>query len=93
MSVSTGVRIDCNGTVKLGVGSIIYSNHYTPMFKIEKDDVGSQDLLFPACTKKMYDYFYNNGDNHPNCLDNLNLVLGTNKTVIQPVNFFMNTTH
>lgn len=30
-----------------------------------------------------------NGDGHPNCLDNINGVLGQNRPIITPVNLFM----
>lgn len=39
----------------------------------------------------MYDFFYQNGSGHPNCLDNINQALGTKRTIIQPINLFMNT--
>lgn len=89
--VSPSVTIDCNESLKIGIGSILYSNQYKPMFQVESDDVGAHDLLFPSCSKKMYDFFYQNGSNHPNCLDNINHALGTERTIIQPINFFMNT--
>ena len=56
--VSPSATIDCNESLKLEVGSVIYSNQYNPMFKVESDDVGVHDLLFPSCSKKMYDFFY-----------------------------------
>ena len=89
--VSPSVTIDCNESLKIEVGTIIYSNQYTPMFRVDRDDVGAHDLLFPSCSKKMYDFFYQNGSGHPNCLDNINHALGTERTIIQPINFFMNT--
>lgn len=89
--VSPSVTIDCNESLKIDVGSIIYSNQYKPMFRVESDDVGAHDLLFPSCSQNMYDFFYQNGSNHPNCLDNINYALGTERTIIQPINFFMNT--
>ena len=33
----------------------------------------------------MYDFFYQNGSDHPNCLDNINHVLGTERTIIHPI--------
>ena len=36
------------------------------------DDVGTHDLLFPSCRPEMYEFFYQNGDEHPNCFDNIN---------------------
>ena len=89
--ISPSVTIDCNESLKIDVGCIIYSNQYKPMFRVESDDVGAHDLLFPSCSKKMYDFFYQNGLNHPNCLDNINHALGIERTIIQPINFFMNT--
>lgn len=61
------------------------------MFKVVHDDVQCHDVLFPACSKAMYDFFYQNGTDHSNCLDNINRALGTNRNIIQPINFFMNT--
>lgn len=89
--VSPSVTIDCNESLKIEVGTILYSNLYKPMFRVESDDVGAHDLLFPSCSKNMYDFFYQNGSEHPNCLDNINHALGTERTIIQPINFFMNT--
>ena len=89
--VSPSVTIDCNESLKIEMGTILYSNKYRPMFEVEWDDVGAHDMLFPSCSKNMYDFFYQNGTNHPNCLDNINHALGTKRTIIQPINFFMNT--
>ena len=89
--LSPAVTIDCNESLRLSIGSILYSNLYHEMFQIIYDDVGSHDLLFPSCSKAMYDFFYQNGADHPNCLDNINTALGTHKAIIQPVNLFMNT--
>lgn len=89
--LAPSVTIDCNETLHIGAGTILYSNLYRPMFKVIYDDVEVHDLLFPSCSKAMYDFFYQNGKKHPNCLDNINSALGMNRTIIQPVNLFMNT--
>lgn len=89
--LSPAVTIDCNESLRVGNGTILYSNLYRPMFEVIYDDVEIHDLLFPSCSKAMYDFFYQNGENHPNCLDNINSALGTKRTIIQPVNLFMNT--
>ena len=89
--LSTGVTIDCNGSLKLEEGSVIYSNLYRPMLKVLYDDVGEHDLLHPCCRKEMYDFFYHNGEGHPNCLDNINKSLGGKRPIIHPVNLFMHT--
>ena len=89
--ISPSVTLDCNESLRIGAGTILYSNLYRPMFEILYDDVERHDLLFPACSKAMYDFFYQNGEEHPNCLDNINRVLGTSRNIIRPINFFMNT--
>ena len=89
--LSPSVTIDCNESLRIGVGSVLYTNLYHPMFEVIYDDVGAHDLLFPSCSRAMYDFFYQNGEGHPNCLDNINAALGTHRTIIQPVNLFMNT--
>lgn len=89
--LSTGVTIDCNDSLHIKVGDFIYSNLYNPMFQIMIDEVGEHDLLHPCCRPEMYDFFYHNGDGHPNCLDNINQSLGETRPIIQPVNLFMYT--
>lgn len=89
--LSTGVTIDVNASLRLRVGGLIYSNRYRPMFELLSDDVGEHDLLHPCCRTEMYDFFYRNGEGHPNCLDNINAGLRERRPIIQPVNFFMYT--
>ena len=89
--LSTAVTLDCNESLRLGTGSIIYTNLYHPMFEIVYDDVEKHDVLFPSCRPEMYDFFYHNGDGHPNCHDNICKSLGGRRPIINPVNLFMNT--
>ena len=85
------MTIDCNESLALRVGDTIYTNLYRPMFLLLRDDAGQNDLIHPSCRKEMFDFFYHDGEGHPNCLDNLNGALGTNHPILQPVNLFMNT--
>ena len=89
--LSTGVTIDCNESLKLTTGSIIYTNLYRPMFQILVDEVGEHDLLHPCCRPEMYEFFYHNGKGHPNCLEHINKSLNEQRPIIHPVNFFMYT--
>lgn len=89
--LSPGVTIDCNGSLRLKVDNLIYTNLYRPMFAIVADDVGEHNLLHPCCRPEMYEFFYQNGNNHPNCLDNINANLGRRMPIIHPVNLFMHT--
>jgi uncharacterized protein YcgI (DUF1989 family) len=93
--LSPGVTIDCNGSLKITTGDVLYSSLYNEMFEIMGDTVGSHDLIHPCCRPEMYDHFYNNGSNHPNCLDNINTMLEKTglptHAMITPFNIFMNT--
>lgn len=89
--LSTGVTIDCNESLKLNIGDMIYTNLYHPMMKVLSDDVGEHDLLHPCCRTEMYDFFYHNGKGHPNCFDNINSALERHRAIITPVNLFMHT--
>lgn len=42
--LSAGVTIDCNESLKINVGDIIYTNLYHPMMEVMFDDVGEHDL-------------------------------------------------
>ena len=89
--LSTGVTIDCNESLRLKVGNTIYTNLYRPMIEVVSDDVGEHDLLHPCCRPEMYDFFYHNGEGHPNCYDNINGALDEHRPIITPVNLFMYT--
>lgn len=89
--LSTGVTVDCNESLRLRRGDTVYTNLYRPMFEIVADDVGEHDLLHPCCRPEMYDFFYHNGEGHPNCLDNINSNLGEHRPIIHPLNLFMYT--
>ncbi len=89
--LSPGVTIDCNESLRLRIGDTIYTNLYRPMLRIIMDDVGEHDLLHPCCRPEMYDFFYHNGNGHPNCMDNINGALGEKRPIITPVNLFMYT--
>lgn len=89
--LSPGVTIDCNASLRIRVGDLLYSNKYRPMLRVLYDDVGEHDLLHPCCRPEMYDFFYHNGKGHPNCLDNINKALGKTRPILLPVNLFMHT--
>lgn len=89
--LSPGATIDCNESLSLRVGDTIYSNRYRPLLRVVSDDVGEHDLLHPCCRSGMYDFFYDNGEGHPSCLDNINQHLPHPRPSITPLNLFMYT--
>ncbi len=93
--LSTGVTIDCNESLNISKGDVLYTNLYSRMLKVTDDSVGKHDLLHPCCRKEMYDHFYHNGENHPSCFENINKLLEKlglpPYATINPFNVFMNT--
>lgn len=89
--LSSAVTLDCNESLAFTTGDYAYTNLYNKMFQVVSDDVGRHDLLFPCCRKEMYDFFYQNGEGHPNCYDNINGALGESRPIINPINLFMYT--
>ena len=89
--LSTGTTIDCNDSLRIHVGDLVYSSRYRPMLRVVADDVGEHDLIHPCCRPEMFDFFYHNGEDHPNCLDHINAALTASHPIIQPLNVFMHT--
>lgn len=93
--LSPAATIDCNESLSITKQDFLYTNLYNPMFHITDDSVGRHDLIHPCCRPEMYDYFYHNGKNHPNCFENINNLLKKvglpAHIVIHPFNVFMNT--
>ncbi len=69
------MTIDCNASLAVTKGDSLYTNLYHEMSKILDDTVGKHDLIHPCCRPEMYDHFYRNGLNHPNCRDNINALI------------------
>jgi hypothetical protein len=60
----------CNASIRLGVGSQLFTNHRRPIFTIVRDDVGKHDIVVPCCDPERYQRDYGLAD-HRSCLDNL----------------------
>lgn len=72
-------------------GDIVYSNLYRPLPRVVRDDAGRHNLLFPNCRRETYDFFYRNGEGYSNCYDNINGRMEQRRSIIRPLNLFMNT--
>jgi len=93
--LSTGATIDCNSSLVVGRGDVLYTNRYRPMLFVEDDSVGRHDILHPACSRWMYSRLYGIEAHHPSCLENLSKALSKfgigEKDIGIPFNIFMNT--
>ena len=91
--LSNGRSFDYGGKVYLSTSDVLYSNKSQPMLTIVRDDVGSHDFLYTACSIEMYRIQYGVTGDHPSCLDNLSRALAPHGVephlVPTPFNFFM----
>ncbi len=72
---SGGRTIDYNQTIRLGIGSVLYSNRSTPLLEIVADTVGIHDALLAPCSGPMF-VFLRQMYGHPSCLANIAAALG-----------------
>ncbi len=93
--LSAGVTIDVNNSLRLDLGSVLYSNRYAPMFTLVGDTVGAHDLIHPMCSPDMYTFQYGITGHHPSCCHNIREAykfLGIEIDHMPvPLNIFMNT--
>jgi uncharacterized protein len=70
---SAGRTIDYNGSLKLTVGNVLYSNRSGELARVSEDTVGVHDMLLAPCSEAM---FARRGEfSHPSCHANLAAVL------------------
>jgi hypothetical protein len=92
---SSGVTMDCNGSIYLRIGDYLFSNKYNKLLEITEDKVGRHDLIHPTCSRRMYETQYKIYNIHPSCHENIQR--GFEKydilydTLQTPLNIFMNT--
>ena len=69
--ISSGRTIDYAETIRLTVGSILYSNRSRPMLSIVEDSVGIHDFLLTPCSEATFRHFYPDQPVHRGCFGNL----------------------
>lgn len=60
----------CNASVRLGVGSRLFSNQRTALLTILRDDVEKHDIVVPCCDPQRYENDFGI-TGHGSCLENL----------------------
>ena len=80
-------------SIMLRLNATIVSNRRNWMLRLEEDNVGRHDMLFPLCDGRRYLDYYGLPD-HPNSRDSLATALNeygiTYDKLPDPINFFMN---
>lgn len=69
--LSSGRTLDYASKFLLTTGDTLYSNRSSPMFVIERDDVGRHDFLLAPCSKEMFAKLYRHTEPHRGCFGNL----------------------
>lgn len=69
--LSSGRTLDYASKFLLTTGDTLYSNRSSPMFVIERDDVGRHDFLLAPCSKEMFAKLYGHTEPHRGCFGNL----------------------
>jgi uncharacterized protein YcgI (DUF1989 family) len=68
--MSPAHTVSCNASIRLPVGSQLFTNRRHPIFTILRDDVGHHDIIVPCCDHERYARDFNIHD-HRHCLGNL----------------------
>jgi uncharacterized protein YcgI (DUF1989 family) len=97
-ALSNGRTFDYLSTIRLGLGSVLYSNRSVPLFTIVHDDVGVHDFLLAPCSRDTWRICYGDAtDVRPGCFGNLSTALapfGVGPDAIPTAfNLFMNVVH
>src|SRR2546425_12274139 len=81
-------------SIRVGIGSVLYSNRSRPLLTIVEDTVGVHDLLFPPCNSYVYEQILRVGS-RDGCFENLGRALAPHGIpqdhVHPPLNVFMRT--
>lgn len=92
---STGKTRSENGKIRISVGDVLYSTHFRPMFRITEDSSGVHDILYPPCSRWIFENRYKTKP-HDGCLENLTNALSkwgiTKLDIPDPFNIFSHTT-
>lgn len=92
--LSNGRTFDYGGSIRVSIGSTLYSRRSRPLLRIVEDEVGTHDFLYAPCSQEMFEIEYGATAPHPNCWQNLTTTLAAfgvpAATVTTAFNVFMN---
>ncbi len=82
-----------NGTIRITKGNRLFSNRNNPLFTILEDTCGVHDLLYPPCSRWVFEHRYKISP-HDGCIENLSRSLSehglTMDDLPDPFNIFEN---
>lgn len=69
--ISSGKTMDFEESILITKGHYLWSNRSNKMMKIIEDTNGRNDFLLAPCSPETFKIMYNNHEEHPSCLNNL----------------------
>ena len=92
--LSSGKTMDFEENILLTKGNFLWSNRSQKMMEIVEDTNGRNDFLLAPCSPETFQIMYNNHEEHPSCLNNLKVNLGSYDIELDDIptafNIFMN---
>ena len=70
--ISSGKTMDFEETILITKGNYLWSNRSNKMMEIIEDTNGRNDFLLAPCSPETFKIMYDNHEEHPSCLNNLN---------------------
>lgn len=70
--ISSGKTLDFEESILISTGNFLWSNRSNKMMEIVEDTNGRNDFLLAPCSPETFQIMYNNHEEHPSCLNNLN---------------------
>lgn len=69
--ISSGKTLDFEESILITKGNYLWSNRSHKMMEIIEDTNGRNDFLLAPCSPETFQIMYNNHEEHPSCLNNL----------------------
>ena len=69
--ISSGKTLDFEESILITKGNFLWSNRSQKMMEILEDTNGRNDFLLAPCSPETFQIMYNNHEEHPSCLNNL----------------------
>lgn len=70
--ISSGKTMDFEENILITKGNYLWSNRSNKMMEIIEDTNGRNDFLLEPCSPETFKIMYDNHEEHPSCLNNLN---------------------
>ena len=92
--LSSGRTMDYNSSLRMRIGSTLWSRQSRRLMTIVEDTCGVHDILLSPCSPEMFTILHGYAGHHPSCLENLVTALAPlgveERDITSTLNVFMN---